>query len=127
LEGNSVAFRSTLSAQHLDDTSGDNVRFADFSSVKAPGEYRLELDTVVSGDSFPIRKDAYDNSLLLTMRSLYGQRCGFDVNVGGGYAHPKCHMEAAGYGNSLALEDYGGASNSIVANHSFITTYRQSV
>ncbi len=96
------------------------MRFADFSSVKAPGEYRLELDTVVSGDSFPIRKDAYDNALLLTMRSFYGQRCGFDVNVGGGYAHPKCHMEAAGYGNSLALEDYGGASNSIVANHSLL-------
>jgi len=93
---------------------------ADYSSVKAPGEYRLELDTVVSGDSFPIRKDAYDNALLLTMRSFYGQRCGFDVNLGGGYAHPKCHMEAAGYKNSLPLEDYGGASNSIVANHSLL-------
>jgi len=92
---NSVVFRSTLSAQRLDAASGDTVRFADFSSVRTTGEYRLELDTGVSGDSFPIRKDAYDNALLLTMRSFYGQRCGVDVNLGGGYAHPRCHMDAA--------------------------------
>jgi endoglucanase len=95
LKGNSVAFRSTLSAQRLDDASGDTVRFADFSSVKTPGEYRLELDTGVRGNSFAIRKDAYDNALLLTMRSFYGQRCGIEVNLGGGYAHPRCHLEAA--------------------------------
>jgi endoglucanase len=92
---NSVVFRSTLSAQRLDAASGDTVRFADFSALREPGEYRIELDTGVSGDSFPIRKNAYDNALLLTMRSFYGQRCGCAVNLGGGYAHPKCHMDAA--------------------------------
>jgi endoglucanase len=100
LKGDSIAFRSTLSAQRLDDASGDTVRFANFSHVKAPGEYRLELDTGVSSDSFPIRNDAYDDALLLTMRSFYGQRCGFDVNLGGGYAHPKCHKEAAFHASS---------------------------
>jgi endoglucanase len=92
---NSVAFRSRLSAQRVDAASGDTVRFADFSALNEPGDYRLELDTGVSGDSFPIRKDAYDNALLLTMRSFYGQRCGCEINLGGGYAHPRCHMEAA--------------------------------
>jgi hypothetical protein len=94
LKGNSVAFRSALSPQLLDDASRDTVRFADFSSVRTPGEYCVELDTGVSSDSFPIREDAYDRALLLTMRSFYGQRCGFEVNLGGGYAHPKCHMQA---------------------------------
>ena len=76
------------------------MQFADFSALKAPDKYRIELDTGVSGDSFPIRKDAYDNALLLTMRSFYGQRCGCDVNLGAGYAHPKCHMDAAFHASS---------------------------
>jgi endoglucanase len=100
LKDNSVAFRSSLSAQRVDNASGDNVRLADFSPMNAPGEYRIELDTGVKGDSFPIRKDAYDHALLITMRSFYGQRCGYDVNLGGGYAHPKCHMEAAFHASS---------------------------
>jgi len=95
LRDNSVAFRSRLSAQRQDAASGDTVRFADLSSVKTPGEYLLELDTGVRGDSFAIRKDTYDKVLFLTMRSFYGQRCGCSVDLGGGYAHPKCHLDAA--------------------------------
>jgi endoglucanase len=95
LNDHSVALRATLTAQRTDSASGDTVRLADFSFVKTPGEYRLELDTGMSGDSFPIRKDAYDNALLLAMRSFYGQRCGCSVDLGGGYAHPKCHLDAA--------------------------------
>jgi len=44
---NSVVFRSTLSIQRSDPASGDTVRLADFSSLKTPGEYRIELDTGV--------------------------------------------------------------------------------
>lgn len=100
LKDHSIAYRSILSAQRMDIASGDTVRLADFSSVKTPGEYRLELDSGVSGDSFPIGKGAYDNALLLAMRSFYGQRCGCDVNLGGGYAHPKCHLDAAFHASS---------------------------
>jgi endoglucanase len=92
---NSVVFRSMLSGQRLDPASGDTVRLADFSSLKTPGEFGIELDSGAKSGSFPIGKDAYDHALLITMRSFYGQRCGYDVDLGGGYAHPKCHMEAA--------------------------------
>jgi len=111
LKDNSVAFRSTLGAQRLDNASGDTVRLADFSGMKAPGEYRIELDTGVNGDSFPIRKDAYDDALLLTMRSFYGQRCGCDVDLGAGYAHPRCHLDAAFHassGKTGLCHSYGG-------------------
>jgi endoglucanase len=97
---NAVAFRSTLSAERSNPASGDTVRLADFSSLKNLGEYRIELDTGAKGCSFPIGKDAYDHALLITMRSFYGQRCGYDVDLGGGYAHPKCHMEAAYHSSS---------------------------
>jgi endoglucanase len=100
LKDHSVAFRSTLSAQRLDAASGDTMRLADFSAVKVPGEYRLELDTGATGDSFPIRKDVYDNAFLLAMRSFYGQRCGCSVDLGGGYTHPKCHLDAAFHASS---------------------------
>jgi endoglucanase len=100
LKDNSVVFRSTLSPQRQDNASGDSVRLSDFSPIKVPGEYRIELDTGAKSDSFPIRKDAYDHALLIMMRSFYGQRCGYDVNLGGGYAHPKCHMEAAFHASS---------------------------
>jgi endoglucanase len=100
LNDHSVALRAKLSARRRDSASGDTVRLADFSSVKTPGEYRLELDSGMSGDSFPIRKDAYDHALLLAMRSFYGQRCGCSVDLGGGYAHPKCHLDAAFHASS---------------------------
>src|SRR3984957_12650354 len=77
----------------------------------APGEYRLELESGVSSDLFPIRQDAYDHALLLAMRSFYGQRCGHDVDLGEGYAHPKCHLEAAFHpssGKTGPCHIYGG-------------------
>ena len=95
MKDQSIAFRSTLSASSLDRASGDTVQIADFSALRAPGEYRLELESGVVGDVFPIRQDAYDHALLLAMRSFYGQRCGYAVDLGGGYSHPKCHLEAA--------------------------------
>ena len=79
----------------MDAASGDQVRLADFSAVKTPGRYRLELDTGAVSDSFPVRSDAYDNALLLAMRSYCGQRCGCPVDLGGGYSHPQCHRDAA--------------------------------
>jgi len=97
---NSVVFRSTLSIQRSDPASGDTVRLADFSSLKTPGEYRIELDTGVKGGAFAIGKDAYDYALLITMRSFFGQRCGHEVDLGGGYEHSKCHMEAAYHSSS---------------------------
>jgi endoglucanase len=95
MKDHSVAFRSPLSAPSLDRASGDTVQIADFSALRAPGEYRIELESGAISDGFPIRHDAYDHALLLAMRSFYGQRCGYPVDLGGGYAHPKCHLEAA--------------------------------
>ena len=71
VKNHSVALRSTLSPPRLDNASGDTVQLADFSALRAPGEYRIELDSGVSSDLFPIRKDAYDHALLLAMRSFY--------------------------------------------------------
>jgi endoglucanase len=55
--------------------------------------------------------DAYRHALWLTMRAFYGQRCGCDVNLGGGYAYSKCHLHDAFHassGKAGQLANHGG-------------------
>ena len=78
----------------MDSASGDTVTQADFSSITAPGTYHLEVAGVQS-DPFTIGPKVYADALRLTARSYYGQRCGCDVDLGGGYKHPACHLKGA--------------------------------
>jgi len=53
----------------------------------------------------------YRDPLRLTMRAFYGQRCGCAVDLGGGYAHPACHMAGAFHpssGRTGPLANHGG-------------------
>jgi endoglucanase len=77
-----------------DAASGDLVASADFTSLTAPGIYRLEICGKRS-DEFAIADDLYAAGLRLTTRSFYGQRCGCKVDLGGGYHHDACHAEGA--------------------------------
>jgi endoglucanase len=89
-----VVFEGKLSPAAADEASGDAVRQADFSAIKTPGMYRLEVDGALS-DRFPVRDDVYANALRLTMRAFYGQRCGCRVDLGNGYKHGQCHIKGA--------------------------------
>lgn len=107
----SVAFQAALSPALFDTASGDWVQRADFSALKTSGEYRLELDSGASSDTFSIRDDMYQFALWQTTRAFYGQRCGCDVNLGGGYQHPPCHLHSAYHpssGKSGRLKNHGG-------------------
>jgi endoglucanase len=93
-----------------DPDSGDDLRTADFSSVTTPGDVRLEIAGLAS-DTFPIRRDAYADALRLATRAFYGQRCGCAVDLGGGYKHPPCHLQAAFHpssGRTGELHNAGG-------------------
>ncbi len=108
---NSIVFRADLQAPRFDSDSGDRVQIADFSALKTPGEYLLHLDTGAVSDPFSIGEDVYQHALWLTMRAFYGQRCGCEVNLGGGYAHPECHLHAAYHpssGKKGHLKNHGG-------------------
>jgi endoglucanase len=94
-----VAFTGKLGAPTKDDASGDTVRQADFSALKAPGMYRIEVGGALS-DRFPVREDAYANALRLTMRAFSGQRCGCSVDLGNGYKHGPCHKDGAYHASS---------------------------
>ncbi|MGD0157096.1 MAG: glycoside hydrolase family 9 protein [Terracidiphilus sp.] len=111
LATNAVVFEAGLSAPHADPASGDTIRRADFSSLRTPGQYRIELDTGAQGDPFCVGRDVYAQAVELTMRSFYGQRCGCEVNLDAQHAHAKCHMESAFHpssGKTGASTNYGG-------------------
>lgn len=112
VEAVSGAMRSEgkLTAASLDPASGDLVAWADFSSLTAPGTYRLEICDKRS-DTFDVAEDVYAPALRLTMRAYYGQRCGCKVDLGGGYQHEVCHMDGpyhATSGRSGKLPNSGG-------------------
>jgi endoglucanase len=105
-----VVFRGNAASPASDDASGDQTSLADFSSLRTPGKYQLEIAGLAS-DAFPVASDGYASALRLTMRGFYGQRCGCAVDLGDGYKHPVCHADGvfhATSGKSGALPNHGG-------------------
>ncbi len=91
-------------------TSGDTVGYGDFSSVAAPGTYKI---TSPAGDSyeFDIRDGIYDDALKDSVRMLTLQRCGMELakDIAGDFAHGACHIEDARiYGGDGTLDVTGG-------------------
>ncbi len=107
--GNRPMWHGTLGVPMLDAASGDRVALADFSNFNQTGIYRLAAQGRTSLP-FVIGPGVYRGPLRLSMRAFYGQRCGCEVDLGGGYAHSACH--AAG-----AFHPTSGRSGSL-ANHS---------
>jgi endoglucanase len=109
--GNStVISKGTPTAARLDAASGDTVQVADLSGLKDSGSYTFETNTGKTA-KFEIGPDVYRNALWLTTRSYYGQRCGCDVDLGGGYSHPACHLSAEFHkssGREGPIKNHGG-------------------
>ncbi len=110
----SVVLKDKLGAVREDAASGDRVQVCDISSVRAAGTYFIEIDGGAGARKsapFEIGSDVYRRALWLTMRSYYGQRCGCSVDLGDGYAHPPCHLDAAFHassGKSGPFKNHGG-------------------
>jgi endoglucanase len=110
LAGHTVVFNGKLDPVSTDEASGDQTSVADFSSLRAPGRYQIEIAGLTS-DPINVAPDAYASALRLTMRGFYGQRCGCAVDLGDGYKHPVCHADGAFHassGKSGALPNHGG-------------------
>jgi endoglucanase len=101
--GGKVAFEGRLSPPVADADSGDRVRTAEFSALRQPGRYRLDVPGVGRSFEFAVADDALDRALYLSMRSYYGQRCGTAVDLGPefpGYRYPACHRTGAWHASS---------------------------
>jgi endoglucanase len=110
---NTIVYEGALTPPLLDAASGDMVTQAALTSLDQRGLYQLELPTTdagpasLSSDSIQISPDIYANALRLTMRAYYGQRCGCNVDLGGGYKHPACHLKGAYHASSGKQGDVG--------------------
>jgi endoglucanase len=93
-----------------DAASGDRIQICDLSAIRKPGMYVLETDAAKSAP-FEIGNDVYRHALWLTMRGYYGQRCGCNVDLGNGYSHHACHLNAEFHttsGKSGPYKNHGG-------------------
>ncbi len=98
-----IAFRGRLSPPVPDADSGDTLRAADFSRLRSPGRYFLEIPGAGRSWEFEIGPRVYHRAFYLAMRSYYGQRCGTDVDLGPefpGYRYQACHLEGAWHPSS---------------------------
>lgn len=99
----SVVFRGKLTAPVADQDSNDQVRTADFSSLKEGGNYYLDVAGVGRSWTFAIGNDVYLRAFYLTMRAFYGQRCGTAVDLGPDFPkfkHAACHLGGAFHSTS---------------------------
>jgi endoglucanase len=93
-----IVFKGTAQAAMADADSGDAVQALDFSHVKAPGKYYVDVPGVGRSWDFEIGPKVYERAYYLAMRSYYGQRCGTAVDLGSefpGYKYAACHLVGA--------------------------------
>lgn len=93
-ENNEVVYTGTLYGER-ENTSADEVNwYGDFSEVTTPGTYYITCGKLDASYQFEIANDIYDKLLDDTVRMLYLQRCGCEVEDET-FGHPACHTEPA--------------------------------
>lgn len=100
---NTAVFNGKLTLPTVDADSGDTVQVADFSKLREPGTYYLDVPGVGESWSFSVRPDVFCRTYYLAMRGFYGQRCGTSVDLGPefpGYTHPACHLKGEFHASS---------------------------
>lgn len=90
-----VVFQGSIGPARFDADSGDTVEAADFSELRKPGEYYIDIPGVGRSWDFRVGQNVFERTYYLAMRAFYGQRCGTAVNLGPefpGYSHAACHL-----------------------------------
>ncbi len=88
-------FSGALSAAAAWDASGENVKLADFSSVKTPGDYQLRVDSVADSHVFSIAPDVYSALNAASIKAFYFNRSGIELlpEFAGKFARPLGHPD----------------------------------
>lgn len=94
----SVAYSGTLTSAKPDRDTTLDVQQADFSALKDPGTYYLEVPGVGRSVAFRIGADVYDGELATVMAGFYGWRAGVKVSLdhhGVHFGHEAGHLTDA--------------------------------
>jgi endoglucanase len=103
---NSIVFQGRLAPPVSDPDTGDLVQAADFSALRQPGIFYLQVPGVGRSFVFSVNGNVFERTYYLAMRAFYGQRCGTAVNLGPefpGYSHPTCHRQGEFHFSSGAI------------------------
>jgi endoglucanase len=109
-----IVFAGKLTPPRKDANTGDMVQTADFSRLRTPGTYYLEVPGVGRSWKFSIGPGVFSRTYWLALRAFYGQRCGMEVALGPefpGYQHPACHTKGifhSSSGKQGQIESAGG-------------------
>ncbi len=87
-----------------DPDSGDSIQIVDFSALKQPGEYYVDVPGLGKSATFRIGKDVFSGPFRLAIRAFYGQRASMDVNLAPDF--PQYHYKAG----HTALAQYDPSS-----------------
>jgi endoglucanase len=93
-----VVFRGRAQGPVHNEDTDEDLYVADFSALKRPGLYRLEVEGVGSSPPFRVAADVYDAPFRAAVQAMYLWRCGTAVSAthdGVTYKHAACHTEDA--------------------------------
>ncbi len=103
-----TVYTGELYGKTVNSSADETDYFGDFTSVTEPGSYYISCGNLDDSYTFEISEAVYDNLLDDTVRMLYLQRCGAEVEEGV-FSHPACHnTEAVIYGTSEKIDVTGG-------------------
>jgi endoglucanase len=94
----STAFQGKATGPVLDPDTQEQLYTADFSKLKRPGEYQLDVPSVGRSAPFHIAADVYREPFHTVMLGFYLWRCGTAVSAthhGHTFAHAACHTNDA--------------------------------
>ncbi|APP74497.1 cellulase [Xanthomonas vesicatoria ATCC 35937] len=93
-QGRSV-LQGTLQPAAMWTPAGQQARVADFSSVRAPGTYRLRIDGLPTSDAFPIDAQAYQPVVDASLKAFYFNRAStaLPAQFAGRYARAAGHPD----------------------------------
>jgi endoglucanase len=92
-----VVFNGKLQDRGTWDTSGEQVMSGDFSGLKTPGTYIIEIDSIGASHPFSIEKGVYEEALNASIKSYYFQRASMPIEetYGGIYKRAAGHPDSA--------------------------------
>jgi len=92
-----AAFEGTAQlSQRADPASGEDVYWLDFSPLRKPGKYVIEVEGVGRSYPFDVDAAALAPALVTVARGLYHQRCGIALTEPyTRFTHPACHRGKA--------------------------------
>jgi endoglucanase len=98
VKDNQKVLEGATTGPALNADTNEQIYTADFSAIKQPGEYRLEVTGVGKSAPFRVAGDVYNRPFYTVMRGMYLWRCGTAVkgtHNGNTFSHEACHMEDA--------------------------------